>query len=62
MTRTNLLAASAGALILAFVAGWAVPDTQARIPTPTAQIDPHGMMVGAKHLPTEHYADYSFVF
>jgi hypothetical protein len=32
MTRTDLLAASVGALILAFVAGWAVSDTQARVP------------------------------
>jgi hypothetical protein len=62
MTRTDLLAASVGALILAFVAGWAVSDIQARVPPTTAQIDPNDMMTDAKQLPTEHFADYSFVF
>jgi hypothetical protein len=62
MTRTDLLAASVGALILAFVAGWAVSDTQARVPKTTAQIDPNDMMTDAKQLPTEHFADYSLVF
>jgi hypothetical protein len=62
MTRTELFAASAAALILACVAAWAVSDTQARVPTPTVQIDPHEMMIGAKQLPSEHFADYSFVF
>jgi hypothetical protein len=62
MNRAGLLAASAAALILAGIAGWAVSDTQARVPTPTVQIDPHEMMIGAKQLPAEHFADYTFVF
>jgi hypothetical protein len=38
-------------------------DTQARVATPsTVQIDPFQVMVSAKKLPTEHIADYSFVF
>jgi hypothetical protein len=65
MGKTGLFAASAAALIVACIAGWAALDTQARarvaIPT-TVQIDPHEMMTGAKHLPTEHFADYSLVF
>jgi hypothetical protein len=63
MTQTKLLAASAAALILACVAGWAVSDTQARVAAPaTVQIDPFTLMTSAKQLPTEHFADYSFVF
>jgi hypothetical protein len=60
---TDLCAASAAALILACVAGWAISDTQARVTAPvTVQIDPLTMMTNAKQLPTEHCADYSFVF
>ena len=60
---TDLFAASAAALILACVAGWAISDTQARATVPaTVQIDPLTMMTSAKQLPAEHFADYSFVF
>jgi hypothetical protein len=63
MSQKQLFAASAAALILAGIAGWAVSDTQARVAAPaTVQIDPFTMMTGAKQLPTEHFADYSFVF
>jgi len=57
-----LFAAAAAALILACVAGWATSDTQARVATPSIQIDPVQAMVSAKKLPTEHFVDYSFVF
>jgi hypothetical protein len=60
---TDLFAASAAALILACVVGWAVSDTQARVAAPaTVQIDPLTMMTSTKQLPTDHFADYSFVF
>jgi hypothetical protein len=60
---TDLFAASAAALILACVAGWAISDTQARVAAPaTAQIDPFKVMTSATELPAEHFADYSFVF
>jgi hypothetical protein len=62
MGKIGLFAASATALIVACIAAWAVSDTQARVPTPTVQIDPHAMMIGAKQLPTEHFVDYSLVF
>jgi hypothetical protein len=63
MTQTDLFAASAAALIVACVAGWALSDTQARAAAPTVQIDPTAMMMtSGKHLPTEHFADYSLVF
>jgi hypothetical protein len=63
MSKT--FAASAAALILACVAGWAVSDTQARVrvaASAAVQIDPFKVMTSAKQLPTEHFADYSFVF
>jgi hypothetical protein len=57
-----LAAASAAALIVACVGGWVISDTQARVAPATVQIDPFTLMTSAKQLPTEHFADYSFVF
>jgi hypothetical protein len=63
MSETRLIAVSAAALILACLAGWAGSDTQARVAAPaTVQIDPFTLMTSTKQLPTEHFADYSFVF
>jgi hypothetical protein len=64
MGQKQLFAASVAALILACVAGWAVvSDSQPSVAAPAAvHIDPLTMMTGAKQLPTEHFADYSFVF
>jgi hypothetical protein len=56
----KLFAASVAALIIACVAGWAVSDTKAR--AVVAPMDPFTLMTSAKQLPTEHFADYSFVF
>ena len=61
MNQARLFAASIAALIVACIAG-AISDTQARVATPTVQIDPFAMMTNAKQLPSEHFADYSFVF
>ena len=58
--QTGLFAASVAALAIACIAGWAVPETQARVAT--TQIDPFAMMTSAKQLPTEHFQDYSFVY
>ena len=39
------------------------PKHQARVaPAASAQVDTFQMMTGAKHMPSEHFADYSFVF
>jgi hypothetical protein len=58
---SKLFAASIAALVVACIAGWA--DAQARVATPTTvQINPFTLMVSAKQLPTQHFADYSFVF
>jgi hypothetical protein len=55
-------ATGAAALIVACIAGWAVSDTRARATPATVQTDPFAMMTSAKQLPSEHFADYSFVF
>jgi hypothetical protein len=51
-------------LVVAGIAGWALSDTtQARVAAPkTDHIDTLTLMTSAKQLPTEHFADYSFVF
>jgi hypothetical protein len=55
--------ATAIALMLAGVGVWATSTTQARIDVPAgAQIDPLQITMGARHLPVEHFGDYSLVF
>jgi hypothetical protein len=63
MTKT-LFAVSAAAFIVACGAGWAaIPTSQARVdPAAMVQLDPFKMMTSAKQMPSEHFADYSFVF
>ena len=60
----TFFAVSAAAFIVACVAGWAsIPTSQARIAEdPTVQVDTFKMMTSAKQMPSEHFADYSFVF
>jgi len=59
----TLFAVSTAALMVAFIAGWAVSDTQARVASAeTVQVDTFEMMTSAKQMATEHFADYSFVF
>jgi hypothetical protein len=55
---------SFAALIVAFVVGFAVADSQARhAARATIQLSPFKMMTsGADQMPSEHFADYSFVF
>ena len=62
MSETRLIAVSAAALIVACLAGWGFSETPARATPTTVQIDPISVMTSAKNLPTEHFADYSFVF
>ena len=63
MAKT-LFAISTAALMVAFVAGWAaIPTSQARVAqAATVQVDTFEMMTSAKQMPSEHFADYSFVF
>ena len=59
----TLFGISSAALIVTFVVGFAVADSQARIAEPaTEQVDTFKMMTSAKQMPSEHFADYSFVF
>ncbi len=60
MAKT-LFAVSTAALMAAFVAGWAVSDTHARV-AETVQVDTFKMMTSANQMPSEHFSDYSFVF
>jgi hypothetical protein len=61
MRKTGLFAVAA-ALILAGIGGWAASNTQARVATASIAINPFHMMTHAKHLPMEHYQDFSMVF
>jgi hypothetical protein len=61
MAKT-FFAVTAAAFIVACVAGWAaIPTSQARI-AEAATLDPFTMMTTAKQMPSEQFADYSFVF
>ena len=57
----KLFAVSAAALMVSFVAGWAVSHSQARV-AEAATVDTFQIMTSAKQVPSEHFADYSFVF
>ena len=62
MAKT-LFAVSTAALMVAFAAGYVVPTSQARVAqATTVQVDTFEMMTNAKQMPSEHFADYSFVF
>ena len=52
--------AAAAVLILIGLATWTVPTTQAFVAS--AGVDPLGMMITARDLPTSHFDDYSVVF
>jgi hypothetical protein len=59
----TLFGVSVGALLMAFVAGWAIPQSKARVaPGATVQVNAFEMMTTGKQMPSEHFADYSFVF
>jgi hypothetical protein len=63
MGSKTLFAVSTVALMVAFVAGWVIPNTQARVVQATSvQVDTFQTMTGAKQLPSEQFADYSFIF
>jgi hypothetical protein len=59
----TLFGVSVGALLMAFVAGWAIPQSKARVaPGATVQVDAFKMMTSGKQMPSQYFADYSFVF
>jgi hypothetical protein len=62
MAKT-LFAVSTAALLVSFVAGWAVSDSQASVAkAATVQVDTFQMMTSAQLMPSERFADFSFVF
>ena len=62
MAKT-LFAVSTAALLVSFVAGWAVSDSQASVAKPaTVQVNTFKMMTSAQLMPSERFADFSFVF
>ena len=62
--RKISLVAVATAVVLAGTFGvWAATTHRTPSTAPTsARIDTMQLMSGAKNMPTEHFADYSFVF
>ena len=60
--KTGLFTVAAAAAIITFAAGWVIPQSKARITDATSQVDSFKMMTTGKQLPSEHFADYSFVF
>jgi len=60
----TLFAVSAAVFIVACVAGWAaIPTSQARVAeAATVQVDTFKMMTSSKQMPSEHFADYTFVY
>ena len=64
MAKT-LFGFSSAALIVSFIAGFGVADSQARhAPLVLAKAQPSAfkMMASQQQLPSEHFADYSLVF
>ena len=60
----TLFAVSAAVFIVACVAEWAaIPTSQARVAeAATVQVDTFNVMTSAHQLPTEHFADFTFVY
>jgi hypothetical protein len=62
MRKTHLFAIAA-AFIVAGVAGWAAPTTNARVaPSTGPGIEPLQLMMNATQLPAQHFDDYSVIF
>jgi hypothetical protein len=59
----RLFGISFAAFIVAFVVGFAVADSQARhAARASVELSPFKMMTSANQMPSEHFADYSFMF
>ena len=59
--KTGLFAVTAAAAIVTFAAG-GNPTEQSPHCRRNGQVDTFKMMTTGKQLPSEHFADYSFVF
>ena len=61
MRKTTLFAVVAAVIVTGFGV-WAASPTNARIPSMGQGIEPFQLMMNAKGLFTEEFADYTFVF
>ncbi len=61
MRKITLFAVAAAVIATGFGA-WAAAPTNARAPSMGQGIEPFQLMLNAKGLPTEEFADYTFVF
>jgi hypothetical protein len=61
MRKTTLFAVVAAVIVTGFGV-WAASPTNARIQSMGQGIEPFQLMMNAKGLPTEEFADYTFVF
>jgi hypothetical protein len=61
MRKTTLFAVVAAVIATGFGV-WAGSPTNARIPSMGQGIEPFQLMMNTKGLPTDEYADYTFVF
>ena len=62
MRKTTLFAIAAATLIATGFGIWAAAPTNATVPTTGQGIDTLQITMNAKSLPTEEFADYTFVF
>jgi|RhiMetdeSRZDD1v2_1073273.scaffolds.fasta_scaffold2902970_1 hypothetical protein len=65
-TKLIIAGAAVGAVVTVLIAigfgVWAVAPTEARVPPIGQGIDPLQLMMNSKGLPSEEFADYTFVF
>jgi len=63
MQKISLVAIAAAAILAGTIGVLAATTHRTPSTAPTSvRIDTMHMMTGAKNMPTEHFADYSFVF
>jgi hypothetical protein len=62
MRKTTLFAVAAATIATAVFGVWAAAPTNARVPSTGQEIEPFQLMMNAKSLPTEEFADYTFVY
>jgi hypothetical protein len=62
MRKTTLFAVAAAVLIATCFGVWAASPTNARVPSTGQGTEPFNLMLNAKSLPAQEFADYTFVF
>jgi hypothetical protein len=62
MRKITLFAVAAATIASGVFGLWAAAPTNARVPSTGQGIEPFQLMMNAKSLPTEEFADYTFVY